>query len=221
MTGTKVEAIHHHGVPSAERFVVGRVLEAEQHPDADRLKVCTVDLGDERRQPGDDRLRRAERRGRADGRRGAPGRGDAGRDEARSRRSCAACVSEGMILAERAELELGARARAGIMVLDELDARRRARAGHAARRRAADRDGRARARDHAQPAGLPRRVRRRARAARRHAARRWRPRRGARTPARRARSRAREVTRRVPRAVPALHRARVRGRHDRARRRRG
>src|SRR5579862_6579998 len=47
MTGTKVEAIHHHGVPSTENFVVGRVLSAEQHPDADRLKVCTVDLGEE------------------------------------------------------------------------------------------------------------------------------------------------------------------------------
>jgi phenylalanyl-tRNA synthetase beta chain len=45
MTGTKVEAIHHHGVPSTEGFVVGRVLSAEPHPDADRLKVCTVDLG--------------------------------------------------------------------------------------------------------------------------------------------------------------------------------
>ncbi len=45
MTGTKVEAIHRHGVPSADGFVVGRVLEAEQHPDADRLKVCRVDLG--------------------------------------------------------------------------------------------------------------------------------------------------------------------------------
>jgi len=45
MTGTKVEAIHHHGVPSAEGFVVGRVLSAEQHPDADRLKVCSVELG--------------------------------------------------------------------------------------------------------------------------------------------------------------------------------
>lgn len=45
MTGTKVEAIHHHGVPSTDGFVVGRVLSAEQHPDADRLKVCTVDLG--------------------------------------------------------------------------------------------------------------------------------------------------------------------------------
>jgi phenylalanyl-tRNA synthetase beta chain len=46
MTGTKVEAIHHHGVPSTDGFVIGRVLSAEQHPDADRLKVCTVDLGD-------------------------------------------------------------------------------------------------------------------------------------------------------------------------------
>jgi phenylalanyl-tRNA synthetase beta chain len=45
MTGTKVEAIHHHGVSSPERFVVGRVLRAERHPDADRLKVCEVDLG--------------------------------------------------------------------------------------------------------------------------------------------------------------------------------
>jgi phenylalanyl-tRNA synthetase beta chain len=46
MTGTKVEAVHHHGVDSLERFVVGRVLEAERHPDADRLTVCAVDLGD-------------------------------------------------------------------------------------------------------------------------------------------------------------------------------
>ena len=45
MTGTKVETILHHGVPSVENFVVGRVLTAEPHPDADRLKVCTVDVG--------------------------------------------------------------------------------------------------------------------------------------------------------------------------------
>ncbi|HUB72633.1 MAG TPA: phenylalanine--tRNA ligase subunit beta [Solirubrobacteraceae bacterium] len=45
MTGTKVEAVLHHGVPSAEGFVVGRVLSAEPHPDADRLKVCAVELG--------------------------------------------------------------------------------------------------------------------------------------------------------------------------------
>ena len=46
MTGTKVEAIHHQGVASTDGFVVGRVLSAERHPDADRLKVCTVDLGE-------------------------------------------------------------------------------------------------------------------------------------------------------------------------------
>ncbi|HWT95582.1 MAG TPA: phenylalanine--tRNA ligase subunit beta [Solirubrobacteraceae bacterium] len=46
MTGTMVEAVHHHGVPTPEGFVVGKVLTREQHPDADRLGVCTVDLGD-------------------------------------------------------------------------------------------------------------------------------------------------------------------------------
>jgi phenylalanyl-tRNA synthetase beta chain len=45
MTGTKVEAIHPYGVPSVEGFVVGRVLEAGAHPDADRLRVCAVDVG--------------------------------------------------------------------------------------------------------------------------------------------------------------------------------
>jgi len=45
MTGTKVEAIHHHGVAALENFVIGRVLEADQHPNADRLRVCMVDIG--------------------------------------------------------------------------------------------------------------------------------------------------------------------------------
>ncbi len=45
MTGTKVEAIHRHGVLAPERFVVGRVLSCERHPNADRLSVCEVDLG--------------------------------------------------------------------------------------------------------------------------------------------------------------------------------
>jgi phenylalanyl-tRNA synthetase beta chain len=45
MTGTKVEAIHGHGVGALEHFLVGRVLSAERHPDADRLTVCTVDVG--------------------------------------------------------------------------------------------------------------------------------------------------------------------------------
>jgi phenylalanyl-tRNA synthetase beta chain len=115
MTGTKVEAIHRHGVPSAESFVVGRVLEAVQHPDADRLRLCTVDVGAEEparivcgapnvaggqtvavalpgaTMPGGTRIKRAKLRG---------------------------VVSEGMILSEQ-ELEIGSGGE-GIMVLDGL-----------------------------------------------------------------------------------------------------
>src|SRR4051812_41720820 len=46
LTGTKVERIHTHGVTALENFVVGRVLTREQHPDADRLSVCTVSIGE-------------------------------------------------------------------------------------------------------------------------------------------------------------------------------
>src|SRR3954451_13738900 len=46
LTGTEVERWFTHGVGSPERFVVGRVLTAEKHPDADRLSVCTVDVGE-------------------------------------------------------------------------------------------------------------------------------------------------------------------------------
>jgi phenylalanyl-tRNA synthetase beta chain len=46
MTGTEVERIERHGVAALENFVIGRVLEAEQHPNADRLRVCVVDIGD-------------------------------------------------------------------------------------------------------------------------------------------------------------------------------
>lgn len=48
--GIKVEAIHTIGAPDTpanrETLVVGRVQSAERHPDADRLSVCTVDVGD-------------------------------------------------------------------------------------------------------------------------------------------------------------------------------
>ena len=46
MTGTEVERVERHGVGALENFVVGKVLEANQHPDADRLSVCLVDIGD-------------------------------------------------------------------------------------------------------------------------------------------------------------------------------
>jgi phenylalanyl-tRNA synthetase beta chain len=114
MTGTKVEAIHHQGVPSTENFVVGRVLSAEQHPDADRLKVCLLDLGEDEPativcgapnvaagqtvavarpgavMPDGTKLKQAKLRG---------------------------VVSDGMILSE-SELELSSAGAEGIMVLD-------------------------------------------------------------------------------------------------------
>jgi phenylalanyl-tRNA synthetase beta chain len=46
MTGTKVEAVHRHGVDALEHFAVGRVLSAERHTDADRLTVCSVEVGE-------------------------------------------------------------------------------------------------------------------------------------------------------------------------------
>jgi len=113
MTGTEVERIELAGPPSAENFVVGKVLAAEQHPDADRLRVCTVDDGEgERtivcgapnvgtgqtvavalpgaRMPGGEKLRKAKLRG---------------------------VASEGMILAAD-ELEVG-EDHDGILVLDD------------------------------------------------------------------------------------------------------
>jgi phenylalanyl-tRNA synthetase beta chain len=47
LTGTEVERVVRHGVPRVEGFTIGKVLSAEQHPDADRLRVCMVDLGGE------------------------------------------------------------------------------------------------------------------------------------------------------------------------------
>ena len=46
LSGTEVERISHHGVVASDRFVVGRVLSAEPHPDADRLTVCMVEVGE-------------------------------------------------------------------------------------------------------------------------------------------------------------------------------
>jgi phenylalanyl-tRNA synthetase beta chain len=46
MTGTAVERIEHHGVAELSHFVVGKVLEAGPHPNADRLALCVIDIGD-------------------------------------------------------------------------------------------------------------------------------------------------------------------------------
>ena len=48
-SGTLVEAIHRLGVPAGNgnlgAFRVGRVLAAEPHPNADRLRLCRVNIG--------------------------------------------------------------------------------------------------------------------------------------------------------------------------------
>ena len=43
--GVKLERLHRTGVGDPSAFVVGRVLEAERHPNAERLSVCRVDDG--------------------------------------------------------------------------------------------------------------------------------------------------------------------------------
>ncbi|HEV3046723.1 MAG TPA: phenylalanine--tRNA ligase subunit beta [Solirubrobacteraceae bacterium] len=113
MTGTKVEAIHHHGVPAEENFAIGRVLSAERHPDADRLKVCSVDLGED--QPativcGAPNVEAGQTV--AVARPGAVMPGGAKLGQAKLR----GVLSEGMILAEH-ELQIDAGASKGIMVL--------------------------------------------------------------------------------------------------------
>lgn len=113
MTGTEVERVTIAGPPKADNFRVGKVLAAEPHPDADQLRVCTVDVGDRERtivcgapnvaagqtvavalpgarMPGGEKLRKAKLRG---------------------------VASEGMILSA-SELEVGDD-HDGILVLDD------------------------------------------------------------------------------------------------------
>src|SRR5919205_3786110 len=115
MTGTKVEAVHHHGVGALEHFVVGKVLESGRHPDADRLSVCRVDVGDGHvAQIVCGAPNVAGGQTVAVARPGAvmPGGTKLGQAKLRG------VTSEGMILAED-ELAIGTD-HAGIMVLDEL-----------------------------------------------------------------------------------------------------
>src|SRR3954449_11710083 len=115
MTGTKVEAVHHHGVDALEHFVVGKVLEHGKHPDADRLSVCRVDVGGgyvAQIVCGAPNVAGGQTV--AVARPGAvmPGGTKLGKAKLRG------VESEGMILAED-ELAIGTE-HAGIMVLDEL-----------------------------------------------------------------------------------------------------
>ena len=158
MTGTEVERVDA-GRPALGRGLRRRQgLTAEEHPDADRLSVCTVDTGDGEprtivcgapnvaagqtvavalpgaRMPGGEKLRKAKLRG---------------------------VASEGMILSAT-ELEIGEESD-GILVLDDG-----AGAGHAAGRGAAARRAGARARGDPEPGRLLRRLRRRPRGPRDH-----------------------------------------------------
>ena len=156
MTGTEVERVGTVGPPSAEGFVVGKVLSAEPHPNADRLRVCTVDTGDGERTivcgapnvaagqtvpvalpgatlPGGHKIGKAKLRG---------------------------VESMGMICAA-SELELG-EGPPGILVLEDDGLV----AGDAAGRGAADRRAGAGAGGDAEPGRLLRRLRRRPRGAR-------------------------------------------------------
>ena len=49
-TSCEVDRVVHRGVPDADgnlgRFLVGRVVEAGKHPNADRLQLCLVDVGE-------------------------------------------------------------------------------------------------------------------------------------------------------------------------------
>jgi phenylalanyl-tRNA synthetase beta chain len=50
VSSAEVERVYRAGVPDQDgnlgRFVVGRVLEAGKHPNADKLQLCTVDVGE-------------------------------------------------------------------------------------------------------------------------------------------------------------------------------
>jgi phenylalanyl-tRNA synthetase beta chain len=118
MTGTKVEAVHHYGVRALEHFLVGRVLEVAPHENADRLKVCKVDLGgDEGRAAtivcGAPNVAAGQTVAVATAGAVMPDGFKLGQARLRG------VVSEGMILAE-SELALGSDG-AGILVLDDLE----------------------------------------------------------------------------------------------------
>ena len=119
MTGTEVDRVHRHGVAALEHFRIGKVLSAERHPDADRLTVCTVDLGD-----GEPHQIVCGAPNVAAGQTVAvasPGRDHARRHEAQEGQAARRQESRGMILAED-EVAIGTD-HDGIMVLpEELEA---------------------------------------------------------------------------------------------------
>ncbi len=116
-TSFQVDRIIPRGVSDVDgnlgKFLVGKVLEAGKHPNADRLQLCLVDVGEGRAEA--DRVRRVELRGGCNRRRRAAGRAPPGADEPLGEAKLRGELSRGMILSER-EVELGAD-HSGIMVL--------------------------------------------------------------------------------------------------------
>ena len=45
MNGLEVEELYP-AVPEFSNVVVAKIVSAQKHPDADKLRVCTVDIGD-------------------------------------------------------------------------------------------------------------------------------------------------------------------------------
>ena len=113
MRAVDVERVLRVGVPSTDGFVVGRVLSAEKHPNADRLSVCEVDTGEGARTIvcGAPNVAAGQTVPVAVPGALLPGGAELGRAKLRG------VVSDGMILSE-AELEIGEDS-AGIMVLDD------------------------------------------------------------------------------------------------------
>jgi phenylalanyl-tRNA synthetase beta chain len=111
MRAIEVERVRRVGVPSPEGFVVGRVVSADQHPNADRLRVCEVDTGEGTRTIVCGAPNVAAGQSVAVALPGAvlPGGRELGRAKLRG------VVSDGMILSET-ELEIGEDA-GGIIVL--------------------------------------------------------------------------------------------------------
>ena len=70
MSGSKVEEVYYLGA-EIENVVTGKILSVVDHPDSDHLKICQLDVGDERARS--DRYRRAQRYSRVR-RRDLPGR---------------------------------------------------------------------------------------------------------------------------------------------------
>src|SRR5699024_11550353 len=49
-SGIEVDGLHYITNEKSEKIVVGYVAECDQHPNADKLKLCQVDVGEERLQ---------------------------------------------------------------------------------------------------------------------------------------------------------------------------